>query len=132
MEDLRSDALLSKTTEVKGYKILPPCVLYARIGVGGMGAVYRGHHLNLDIEVAVKCLKPSLVEGDPTFVDRFKREGRSAAKINRGLADAVRRHRFRDLDEAADVGALDVVHVAAFGAVGHALGVDLPHDVVQA
>lgn len=82
MDDLRSDALLSKTTEVKGYKILPPCVLYARIGVGGMGAVYRGHHLNLDIEVAVKCLKPGLVEDDPTFVDRFKREGRSAAKIN--------------------------------------------------
>lgn len=82
MEDLRSDALLASTTEVKGYKILPPCVLYARIGAGGMGAVYRGHHLNLDIDVAVKCLKPSLVNDDPTFVDRFKREGRSAAQIN--------------------------------------------------
>tara|TARA_R110002096_G_scaffold36484_5_gene101873 strand:+ start:926 stop:4333 length:3408 start_codon:yes stop_codon:yes gene_type:complete len=82
MEDLSSDALLAQTTEIKGYKILPPCVLYARIGVGGMGAVYRGHHLNLDIDVAVKCLKPSLVADDPTFVDRFKREGRSAAQIN--------------------------------------------------
>jgi len=82
MEDLRSDTLLASTTEVKGYKILPPCVLYARIGAGGMGAVYRGHHLNLDIDVAVKCLKPTLVADDPTFVDRFKREGRSAAKIN--------------------------------------------------
>ncbi|MCK5940455.1 MAG: serine/threonine protein kinase, partial [Planctomycetes bacterium] len=82
MEDLRTDPLLARTTEVKGYKVLPPCVLYGRIGVGGMGAVYRGHHLNLDIEVAIKCLKPSLVDDDPTFVDRFKREGRSAARIN--------------------------------------------------
>ncbi|MFN3242626.1 MAG: serine/threonine-protein kinase [Planctomycetota bacterium] len=82
MEDLRTDPLLAKTTEVKGFKVLPPCVLYARIGAGGMGAVYRGHHLNLDIEVAVKCLKPGLVVDDPTFVDRFKREGRSAARIN--------------------------------------------------
>ena len=82
MDDLKTDTLLAQTTEIKGYKILPPCVLYARIGAGGMGAVYRGHHLNLDIDVAVKCLKPSLAEDDPTFVDRFKREARSAAKIN--------------------------------------------------
>lgn len=82
MDDLLRDPLLAKTTEVKGYKILPPCVLYSRIGAGGMGAVYRGHHLNLDIEVAIKCLKPSLVDDDPTFVERFKREGRSAASIN--------------------------------------------------
>ncbi|HEB52385.1 MAG TPA: serine/threonine protein kinase [bacterium] len=82
MQDLRADPLLSQTTEVKGYKVLPPCVLYARVGAGGMGAVYRGHHLNLDIEVAVKCLKPSLADDDPTFVDRFRREGRSAARIN--------------------------------------------------
>jgi serine/threonine protein kinase len=76
------DELLSKVTEVAGYKVLPPCVIYAKIGQGGMGAVYRGHHLNLDIDVAVKCLKPSLVADDPQFVARFRREGQSAARIN--------------------------------------------------
>ncbi|MFK7741506.1 MAG: serine/threonine-protein kinase [Planctomycetota bacterium] len=81
MNDLRDDPLLANTTEVQGYKVLPPCVVYARIGQGGMGAVYRGHHLNLDIEVAIKCLKPSLVQDDPTFIERFRREGRSAARI---------------------------------------------------
>jgi serine/threonine protein kinase len=82
MEDLRSDPLLAKVTEVNGFKHLPPCIVIGRVGSGGMGAVYRGHHLNLDIEVAVKCLKPSLVDDDPTFVDRFRREARSAARIN--------------------------------------------------
>jgi serine/threonine protein kinase len=63
------------------YKVLPPCVLYACIGQGGMGAVYRGHHLNLGIDIAVKCLKPVLVADDPAFVARFEREARSAACI---------------------------------------------------
>jgi serine/threonine protein kinase len=79
---METDDLLAQVTEVAGYKVLPPCVIYARIGQGGMGAVYRGHHLNLDIDVAVKCLKPQLVKDDPQFVARFRREGQSAAKIN--------------------------------------------------
>ena len=67
---------------MEGYKVLPPCVLYAKIGAGGMGAVYRGRHLNLDIDVAIKCLKPSLALDDQQFVQRFLREGRSAAQLN--------------------------------------------------
>jgi serine/threonine protein kinase len=82
MSELQNDELLAQVTEVAGYKVLPPCVVYARIGQGGMGAVYRGRHLNLDIEVAVKCLKPALVRDDPQFVARFRREGQSAARIN--------------------------------------------------
>ena len=82
MSELRDDELLAQVTEVAGYKVLPPCVVYAKIGQGGMGAVYRGRHLNLDIDVAVKCLKPGLVHDDPQFVARFRREGQSAARIN--------------------------------------------------
>jgi serine/threonine protein kinase len=82
MSELRDDELLAQVTEVAGYKVLPPCVVYAKIGQGGMGAVYRGRHLNLDIDVAVKCLKPGLVKDDPQFVARFRREGQSAARIN--------------------------------------------------
>ncbi|MFN3240515.1 MAG: protein kinase domain-containing protein [Planctomycetota bacterium] len=79
---LQSDSNLERVQEVEGYKVLPPCVLYGKIGQGGMGAVYRGRHLNLDIDVAVKCLKPDLTGEDEQFVVRFKREARSAARIN--------------------------------------------------
>ena len=82
MAILENDGNLDRATEVEGYKVLPPCVLYGKIGQGGMGAVYRGRHLNLDIDVAVKCLKPGLVGGDDQFVVRFRREARSAAQIN--------------------------------------------------
>jgi serine/threonine protein kinase len=79
---LDADSNLSSAKEVEGYKVLPPCVLYGKIGQGGMGAVYRGRHLNLDIDVAVKCLKPDLTGEDEQFVVRFRREARSAARIN--------------------------------------------------
>ena len=82
MTDLDNDGNLARATEVEGYKVLPPCVIYGKIGQGGMGAVYRGRHLNLDIDVAVKCLKPELVGGDDQFVVRFRREARAAAQIN--------------------------------------------------
>jgi len=79
---LDADATLKLANEVEGYKVLPPCVLYGKIGQGGMGAVYRGRHLNLDIDVAIKCLKPDLTGEDEQFVVRFRREARSAARIN--------------------------------------------------
>jgi serine/threonine protein kinase len=82
MTILDNDGNLARATEVEGYKVLPPCVIYGKIGQGGMGAVYRGRHLNLDIDVAVKCLKPDLVGGDDQFVVRFRREARAAAQIN--------------------------------------------------
>ncbi|MBL9078637.1 MAG: serine/threonine protein kinase [Planctomycetes bacterium] len=82
MTTLENDGNLARATEVEGYKVLPPCVIYGKIGQGGMGAVYRGRHLNLDIDVAVKCLKPELVGGDDQFVVRFRREARAAAQIN--------------------------------------------------
>ena len=78
---MQDDELLATATEVAGMKVLPPCAILARVGMGGMGAVYRGRHLNLDIDVAVKVMKPELVHADPQFVARFRREGQSAAKI---------------------------------------------------
>lgn len=77
-----SDEILSRAQEVEGYRVLPPCVIYSKLGEGGMGAVYRGRHLNLDIDVAVKCLKPGLVGDDAQFVVRFQREARAAAQIS--------------------------------------------------
>ncbi len=55
-------------------------ILY-KIGGGGMGGVFKGHHLALDIAVAVKILHGHLAEKDPVFIKRFIREARAAAKL---------------------------------------------------
>jgi len=45
-----------------------------------MGVVYRGHHNDLDLDVAIKFLHPHLVQrGDSA--DRFLREARLAARV---------------------------------------------------
>jgi hypothetical protein len=80
-DDLLSDPLLRDAPTVEGFKVLDPAVLYAKIGQGGMGAVYRGRHFKLDLDVAVKGLKPSLAAEDADFVKRFEREARLAASI---------------------------------------------------
>ena len=82
MQELRDDPILKTVPEVDGYKVLEPCVLYAPVGRGGMGAVYRGRHVNLDLDVAVKCLKPSLADEAEEFVTRFQREARVAAAVS--------------------------------------------------
>jgi serine/threonine protein kinase len=81
-KDPLNDLLLKDAPELEGYKILGPCVLYEKLGWGGMSVVYRGWHLNLDMDVAVKCLLPNLVERNREFIVRFQREARIAAQIN--------------------------------------------------
>jgi len=79
-EELRTDPLLAGAPLFEGFKVLDPAVLYAKVGEGGMGAVYRGRHLNIDCDVAVKVLKPELARNDQ-YVVRFQREARLAARI---------------------------------------------------
>jgi NitT/TauT family transport system substrate-binding protein len=79
------DPLLQRVPEIEGYKILGGVVLYQRIGRGGMGTVYRGRHLRLNIDVAVKVMaEPQPV--DPArrneVVGRFKREAQTAAHVD--------------------------------------------------
>jgi len=81
MDNLLTDPLLTVAPEVDGEKQLQPVALKAKIGSGGMGAVYRGRHLNLDIDVAVKILDPILAAQGTDFVERFKREAQLAATI---------------------------------------------------
>ncbi len=52
-----------------------------RIGQGSMGSVFLGHHLDLDIEVAVKLLNVDLSSDDKAR-ERFLREGQLQAKLD--------------------------------------------------
>ncbi|HEY7482231.1 MAG TPA: serine/threonine-protein kinase [Gemmatimonadales bacterium] len=55
--------------------------LLALLGTGGFGRVYRVRDLQLEREVALKVLHPSLTR-DPTVVERFRREAQLAAKLD--------------------------------------------------
>jgi YVTN family beta-propeller protein len=50
------------------------------IGRGGMGVVYRAHHLALDRDRALKLIAPTL-SADASFRERFRREARLVAEI---------------------------------------------------
>ena len=65
--------------------------LIARLGEGGMGAVYRARRLHIGDEVAVKVLRRDLVS-DADAIARFRREARSAAIIRH--ANVVTIHDF--------------------------------------
>jgi serine/threonine-protein kinase len=55
--------------------------LLNRIGAGGMSVVFRAQDLALGRLVAVKILHESLT-GDPTFLERFRREAHAAASLS--------------------------------------------------
>ena len=52
-----------------------------QIGAGGMGAVFRGHDLMLEREVAIKALRPELAR-QPELVARFRSEAVTLARLN--------------------------------------------------
>ncbi len=52
-----------------------------KIGEGGMGAVFSGHDLMLEREVAIKALRPELTR-QPELVARFRSEAITLAKLN--------------------------------------------------
>jgi serine/threonine protein kinase len=60
----------------------------ARLGIGGMGTVYRARHLLIDRAVAVKVLSPRFVEDDAAQM-RFRREAKAAGRLQHQNAVAV-------------------------------------------
>lgn len=54
--------------------------LIGQQGSGGMAVIYRGIDQELGRTVAVKTLRPSLIE-DPSFLARFRNEARSVANL---------------------------------------------------
>jgi serine/threonine protein kinase len=69
-----SDPLIGRVLDGK-YKVL------ARVGGGGIGVVYRAEQLHTGAEVAIKVLHAQFVT-EASFLERFRREARAAAKLN--------------------------------------------------
>jgi serine/threonine protein kinase len=75
------DPLLGQTLDGK-------YLLEARLGVGGMGTVYRARHTLIDRAVAVKVLNPRYGE-DEAARERFRREAKAAGRLQHANAVAV-------------------------------------------
>src|ERR1043166_9585059 len=73
--------------------------LLARLGEGGMGAVYRARRVHIGDEVALKVLLRKFV-ADAGLVERFRREARAAAALRHPNVVAI-----YDFGEARDDGA---------------------------
>ncbi len=78
-EDL--DSLHPTLRKLPGQTIVDRYTVAEALGVGGMGAVFRGHHLGLKRDVAIKVLHPDLTR-DPEISKRFDREAHSASRLD--------------------------------------------------
>ena len=65
---------LEKGRKIGQYEVLEP------LGKGGMASVYRAYQPSLDREVAIKVMAERYTS-DPAFVERFRREARSIARL---------------------------------------------------
>ena len=85
IQDLTQDKLILSAPRVAVEGMSMPALggipLLAKLGQGGMGAVYYGIHPRLKLEVAVKVLPFHLAGSQPGLVERFFREAQIAANV---------------------------------------------------
>ncbi|MFO8008543.1 MAG: protein kinase [Candidatus Brocadiia bacterium] len=62
-------------------EVIGQCRIEKKIGEGGMGSVYLGRHMSLDIPRAIKLLPKHIDLKDPQYSQRFFREARIAARL---------------------------------------------------
>jgi len=66
---------MTETITIPGYSIA------SRLGQGGMASVFLAVQLSFEREVALKVMSP-LLNSDPSFAVRFKREARIVAQLS--------------------------------------------------
>ncbi|MER2557101.1 MAG: protein kinase [Candidatus Competibacter denitrificans] len=71
----------STTSRLRGPLIIPGYEIESEIGRGGMATVYRAVQQSLGRQVAIKVLAYDLVDDDPEFAQRFKKEGHILAQL---------------------------------------------------
>src|SRR5262249_46328156 len=82
------------------------------LGKGGMGAVYRGRHIYLDEERAIKVIHSRLA-GDKDFIERFIREARILTKLRH--PNLVQLFEFGTLEEDVFFMVLEFLHGESVG-----------------
>ena len=88
---LQADATIAGQAPVDplvGHTLDEKYRLEERLGIGGMGTVYRARHLLIDRPVAVKVLNQRFVE-DEAARTRFRREARAAGRLQHTNAVTV-------------------------------------------
>lgn len=108
-----------------GHTLDDKYLLEARLGVGGMGTVYRAKHLLIDRGVAVKVLNPRFVE-DEAAKARFRREAKAAGRLQHTNAVGV-----TDFGQTADGYVYIVMELLEGKTLRDLLSKEAPLDVAR-
>jgi CheY-like chemotaxis protein len=88
--NLRTDLVFTALSDLLPGTVLDEKYrLEEKIGAGGFGVVYRATHLGLERRVAIKVLRPLPGKEMAEALERFRREGISACRVNHPNAVAV-------------------------------------------
>ncbi|WP_181771041.1 protein kinase domain-containing protein, partial [Amycolatopsis pittospori] len=98
---------------------------------GGMSSVYRGVDTRLDRQVAIKIMDPRFAD-DRSFVERFEREARSAARLHHPHVVAVHDQGFDTPDGEESGRAFLVMELVDGGTLRELLAERGPLDVALA
>jgi len=116
------DSLHPTLRELPGKTIVERYRVDEALGVGGMGAVFRGRHLGLKRDVAIKVLHPDLTR-DPEISKRFDREAHSASRL-----DHPNCLRVTDVGSTEDGVKFMVMDLLSGGELADRLGAPIPPD----
>ena len=97
-----------------------------KLGVGGMGTVYRATHLLIDRPVAIKVLNSRFVEDEAAQI-RFRREARAAGRLQHANAVTV-----TDFGTTADGHVYIVMELLEGRTLRDVLAHDAPLDTARA
>ena len=78
---VEDDTMHPDLAALQGTKVAGRYEVGEVLGVGGMGVVFKGHHLGLKRDVAIKVLHPELTR-DQEISKRFEREAHSASRLD--------------------------------------------------